>query len=381
MKVLIIGAGISGCTVARCLAEKGYIVTVIEKRSHIAGNCYDEKDRNEIMVNKYGAHIFHTNVDRVWKFVNRFSEWCPWYHKVVGVIDNIFFPIPVNIDTVNILCGTTLSTEEEMKEWLLANTIASTPKNSEEVDAITIASTPKNSEEVALQRIGPYLYDKIIKHYTFKQWAKYPSELDASVLQRIPVRTTKEDGYFSDKYQALPKSGYTKFVENMCDHKSITVLLNTEYDENMRKEYDMICYTGPIDQYYASYNYPKLEYRSIVFETEYLDVDQYQSNSVVNYPSPKEPYTRIVEYKHFLNQCAPGKTTIVKEYTVDEGDPYYPVPTSKNKEIYEMYKKLAEEDEKKGIYFIGRLANYKYYNMDTAIENALLFADQFILHE
>ena len=266
---------------------------------------------------------------------------------------------------MNILCGTSISTEEEMKSWLATNT-------SEE-------AVFKNSEEVALQRIGPFLYDKIVKHYTFKQWAKYPSELDASVLQRIPVRTTKEDGYFSDKYQALPKNGYTQFVKNMCDHTNIHILLNTEYHANMRQEYDIICYTGPIDQYYSSHNYPKLEYRSIIFETEYKDVDMYQPNSVVNYPSPNEPYTRIVEYKHFLNQCVPGKTTIVKEYTVDDGDPYYPVPTSKNREIYEMYKKLAEEDEKNGVYFIGRLANYKYYNMDAAIENALQFVDRIIL--
>ena len=374
MRVLIVGAGISGCTVARCLAEKGHKVHIIEKRPHLAGNCYDEKDKNGIMVNKYGAHIFHTNSDRVWQFVNRFAEWSPWYHKVVGLIDNTYFPIPVNIDTVNILCGTQITTELKMKEWLSANTQNSEelqPKNSEEV-----ASQPKNSEEVALQRIGPYLYEKIVKHYTYKQWAKYPAELDASVLQRIPVRTTHEDGYFSDKYQALPTLGYTKFVENMSLHENITIQLQTEYDENMQHKYDIICYTGPIDQYYAAHNYPKLEYRSIVFETEYKDVDQFQPNSVVNYPSPNEPYTRIVEYKHFLNQHAPGKTTIVKEYTVEGGDPYYPVPTAKNRETYEMYKKLAEEDEKNGVYFIGRLANYKYYNMDAAIENALQFADR-----
>jgi UDP-galactopyranose mutase len=383
MKILIVGAGISGCTVARCLAEKGHLVHIIEKRPHIAGNCYDEKDKNGIMVNKYGAHIFHTNSDRVWQFINRFAEWSSWYHKVVGLIDNTYFPIPVNIDTVNILCGTQIATELEMKEWLSENTPnrLNEPKKCEEVE-----SQPKNSEEVALQRIGPYLYDKIVKHYTYKQWAKYPAELDASVLQRIPVRTTHEDGYFSDKYQALPTLGYTHFVEKMCEHENITVQLNTDYmdyincDKNIKA--DIICYTGPIDQYYASHGYPKLEYRSIIFETEYKEVDQFQPNSVVNYPSPNEPYTRIVEYKHFLNQHAPGKTTIVKEYTVDEGDPYYPVPTAKNREIYEMYKTLAEEDEKKGVYFIGRLANYKYYNMDAAIENALQFSDKIAtLHE
>jgi UDP-galactopyranose mutase len=363
--ILIVGAGISGCTIARNLAERDYKVHIIEKRNHIAGNCYDEKDKNGILVNQYGAHIFHTNSDRVWEFVNRFSEWSPWYHKVIGNIDDTIFPIPVNINTVNTLCGTNIQSEEEMQLWLQTNTVP--------------YINPKNSEEIALKRVGFQLYKKIFKEYTFKQWAKYPCELDASVLERIPVRTNYEDGYFSDKFQALPKEGYTKFVENMCDHPNITTSLSTEYTADMRSNYDYVCYTGSIDQFYAAHNYPKLEYRSIVFETEYLEVDQFQTNSVVNYPSMKEPYTRIVEYKHFLNQFAPGKTTIVKEYTVAEGDPYYPVPTSRNKEIYEMYKTLAEEDEKNGIFFIGRLANYKYYNMDAAIENALQFVDRFLI--
>jgi UDP-galactopyranose mutase len=164
----------------------------------------------------------------------------------------------------------------------------------------------------------------------------------------------------------------------MCNHPNIRITLGQEYISSMRSDYDYVFYTGPIDLFYAGHNYPKLEYRSIVFETEYLDIDQFQSNSVVNYPSTSESYTRIVEYKHFLNQSAPGKTTIVKEYTVGDGDPYYPVPTAQNRETYELYKKLAEADEKNGIFFIGRLANYKYYNMDAAIESALQFADQFI---
>ena len=362
--ILIVGAGISGCTVARTLAEQGYIVHIIEKRDHIAGNCYDEKDKNGIIVNRYGAHIFHTNSDQVWEFVNRFSTWSPWNHKVIGKINETTFPIPVNIDTVNTLCETSIRSEDEMIDWSLQNTIP--------------YDNPKNSEEVALKRVGSILYEKIFKDYTFKQWAKYPNELDPSVLERIPVRTNYEDGYFSDRFQALPKEGYTTFVKNMCDHPNITISLSTEYASHMRSNYDYVCYTGPIDQFYADHQYPKLEYRSIVFETEYLEVDQFQTNSVVNYPSIKEPYTRIVEYKHFLNQSAPGKTTIVKEYTVAEGDPYYPVPTSRNKEVYEMYKKLAEEDEKNGIFFIGRLANYKYYNMDAAIESSLQFVDRFL---
>jgi UDP-galactopyranose mutase len=361
--VLIVGAGLSGCTLARKLAEEKYIVHIIEKRDHIAGNCFDFFDKNGILVNKYGAHIFHTNSERVWDFINKFSEWIPWYHKVIGKIQNKSFPIPVNIDTVNILCNTNIKSEDEMKKYL--------------EDIKIKVDTIKNSEEVVLNKIGLELYEKIFKDYTYKQWAKFPSELEPSVLERIPVRTDHNDLYFSDKYQALPKNGYTEFIKNMCNHTNIKISLNTEYDEKMRSNYDYIIYTGPIDLYYLKYNYPKLEYRSINFETEYLDVDYYQTNSVVNYPSLDEKYTRIVEYKHFLNQTVPNKTTIVKEYTTDEGEPYYPVPTQKNREIYEMYRKLAVEDEKNGVYFLGRLANYKYYNMDTAIENALDFFDTF----
>jgi len=364
--VLIVGAGLSGATVARTLAEKGYHITMTEKRDHLAGNCYDEIDKNGIRVNRYGAHIFHTNSERVWAFVQRFAEWCPWYHQVLGTLNGLHFPIPVNPQTVNTLCGTTLQSEQDMKDWLAAH-------------VVPLSRPAANSEEVALQRMGPVLYDAIVKHYTYKQWAKYPAELDASVLERIPVRTTTDDGYFSDRFQALPKDGYTAFIAAMCDHPHITVQLNTEYKEEMRAAYDMVCYTGPIDHYYEAHQYPKLEYRSIHFETEYLSVDQFQPNSVVNYPSPHEPFTRIVEYKHFLNQVAPGRTTIVREYTTDHGDPYYPVPTAKNRAIYDMYKALAEKEEQDGLYFVGRLANYKYYNMDAAIENALQFADKFSL--
>jgi UDP-galactopyranose mutase len=364
MNVLIVGAGLSGCTMARTFAEKGISVHIIEKRDHVAGNCYDEINEHGIRVSKYGAHLFHTNSERVWGFVSRFAEWVPWYHKVIGSIDGTHFPIPVNITTVNTLCGEDMKTEDDMKEWLSQNTIPN--------------ENPKNSEEVALKRVGPVLYEKIFKEYTFKQWAKYPAELDASVLERIPVRTDDQEGYFSDKYQALPKNGYTDFVRAMIDHPLITFSLETDYTEEMRAPYDFVCYTGPIDLFYADRGYPKLEYRSIVFETEHLPIDQFQPNSVVNYPSNEEPFTRIVEYKHFLNQDVPGRTTIVREYTVSGGDPYYPVPTTRNREIYDKYKVLAEEEEERGVFFVGRLANYKYYNMDAAIENALNACDRIL---
>lgn len=362
--VLVVGAGISGSTLAERFANHGYNVTVIESRDHIAGNCYDYVNSQGILMNKYGAHIFHTNSQRVWDYVTRFSSWSPWIHRIKGRIGNTYFPVPVNIDTVNILCGEHIQNEEQMKEWLSKATIPTT--------------TPANSEEVALARVGPTLYNAIFKDYTYKQWALYPKELEPSVLERIPVRTNHNADYFSDTYQALPTHGYTKFVQAMLDHPNITVRLNTEYSHDMKQHYDYVMYTGPIDAYYKSHNYPKLSYRSIKFVIEELDVDSFQEDTVVNYPSNEVSFTRIVEYKHFLNQNVPGKTTIVTEYTTGEGDPYYPIPTKENVEIYKKYQELAQQDEANGVYFIGRLANYKYYNMDAAIENALKFFDTFI---
>jgi len=364
MKVLIVGAGLTGATLANKCAEHGKTVTVIEKRTHIAGNCYDYYDESGILMNQYGAHLFHTSSERVWEYVNRFATWIPWYHKVVGRIKDKHFPIPVNIDTVNTLCGETIQDETQMKQWLTDNTIHR-------------EAPPTNSEEVALQRVGPVLYNLIFKDYTYKQWAKYPAELNPSVLERIPVRTNKDGNYFSDKYQALPEKGYTEFVKAMLQHPTITTKVNTEFTQELRKEFDVVFYTGPIDAYYASYNYPKLEYRSIRFEKETLSVEQYQPYAVVNYPSLDEPFTRIVEYKHFLNQPVKGKTVIVKEFTTDEGDPYYPVPTKKNQDTYALYQELAKAGEAHNIFFIGRLANYKYFNMDAAILNALEFFDRF----
>ena len=354
--MLVVGAGLSGATVARQLAEKGYKVTIIEKRNHIAGNCYDYVNDAGILMNKYGAHLFHTNSERVWSYIQKFSEWVPWKHKVSGCIDGVYFPIPVNIDTVNKLCDAKIQTEGEMKEWLTKNTI--------------VCDTPRNSEDVGLARVGSVLYDKIFKGYTFKQWDKFPAELAPSVLERIPVRTNWDPYYFSDKYQALPKKGYTAMVASMLDHQNITVHLETEYRKEMNSQYNSVFYTGPIDTYFSEAGYDKLEYRSIRFEEETLEMDIFDPRgSVINYPSLEEPYTRIIEYKHFLNQNVPGKTTIVKEYSTAEGDPYYPVPTEHNQALYKKYQELSLKEN--NVFFVGRLANYKYYNMDAAILAAL----------
>ncbi|MDB5229097.1 MAG: glf [Bacteroidota bacterium] len=356
--IVIVGAGISGAVLAERYASIGRSVLVLEKRGHIAGNCYDYIDENGILVSKYGAHLFHTNDEEVWRYVNRFAKWYDWEHKVLAKVDGELVPVPVNITTVNKLLGLNISSEEEMKAWLEMNRLH--------------IENPKNGEEAALSKVGPYLYEKIFKHYTKKQWDKYPDELASSVLDRIPVRTNYDDRYFSDKYQALPVGGYTLLFRRLLSHPNITVKLNTDFFD-MRKYihgYDKLFYTGPIDRFFDfKYNEKdKLEYRSINFVSETVDAEYFQENSVVNYPGREVDFTRIIEYKHFGNQVS-DKTTIVKEYTVDEGEPYYPVPNEKNMKIYEMYRKEAEKLS--DVHFVGRLANYKYFNMDQAFKNSL----------
>ena len=369
---LIVGCGLSGATIAErianCLNEK---VIIIDKRKHIGGNCYDYIERNtNIRINKYGAHLFHTNNKEVWDYVNKFSEWVRWEHKVLSKVDDKFVSIPVNITTVNELCGENLQTTEEMNEWLKKNQI--------KYDKI------ENSEQMAKSRIGEELYNKLVKNYTYKQWNKYPNELDASVLARIPIRNNFDTRYFSDKYQALPKNGYTSFIKNMIKHDNIISLINTSYEDlkknypNYMKEIKYTIFTGPIDEYFKDSGLEKLEYRSIDFNKYiYKNTNFFQPNSVVNYPN-SEDFTRIVEYKHFLNQNSPH-TIIVTEKTKDNGEPYYPIPNKKNLELYEKYKKFAEKEEKNNVYFLGRLANYKYFNMDAAIENALYFFNKKLL--
>jgi UDP-galactopyranose mutase len=359
---LIVGCGLSGAVIAERIATVlKKPVTIIDKRNHIGGNCYDYLDEETgIRMNQYGAHIFHTNDKEVWEYINHFSTWERWEHTVLSKLDNKYVPIPVNITTVNILFNETLQNEDEMGRWLKTNQIS--------------YESIQNSEEMAKSRIGVQLYDKLIKDYTYKQWAKYPEELDKSVLERIPVRKNFDTRYFSDKYQALPKNGYTDFFKRLLDNPLIRIILSTDYNDFIRNNNEnnennenikATIFTGSIDSYFT--HLPKLEYRSIHFTKEtYHNTPFFQPNSVVNYPSSDVPYTRIVEYKHFLNQET-DSTVIVYETTTDQGEPYYPVPNKKNMELYEVYRKLAEKEEKeKNVYFIGRLANYKYFNMDQA---------------
>ena len=361
--IIIVGSGISGSV----LAERFSInkkVLVIEKRNHIGGNCYDyiDKDTN-IRVNKYGAHLFHTNNERVWNYINKFSEWIPYEHKVIAKVDDKLVPVPININTLNGLYNLDIKNKKEMDDWLNANKIK--------------IENPKNGKELLLSTIGEDLYNKIYKYYTKKQWDKYPEELDTSVIKRVKMKKNFDNRYFTDKYQALPKHGYTKFINNMLNSKNITVLLNTDFfdiRDKISKE-QIVFFTGPIDHYFSNAGYPKLEYRSIIFAKElYTNIDYYQSNSVVNYPGESVDFTRIVEYKHFPQEKSVKGTVIFKEYTIDNGEPYYPVPNEKNHKLYDKYKELTKNEH--NIYFIGRLASYKYFNMDEAILNALEFSDQ-----
>jgi UDP-galactopyranose mutase len=360
--ILIVGCGLSGVVMAERFANiLNKNVLIIDKRNHVGGNIYDYTDPDtNILMNKYGAHIFHTNNEQVWDYINNFNKWIRWDHEVYGKIENNLINIPVNINTVNNLCKENIINTDEMNKWLNINQI--------KYDIID------NSEKMAKSRVGNILYDKIFKDYTYKQWGIYPEELDASVLERIPIRNNFDNRYFNDKYQVLPEKGYTHFINNIINNKNITVLLETDYFEfikNNQYNFKEIIYTGPIDMFYSNKNLEKLEYRSIEFTIEkYYNMNYYQKNSVINYLEKNIPYTRIVEYKHFLNQKS-KHTIIVKETTTNKGEPYYPIPNKKNIELYEKYKELSSNEN--NIHFLGRLANYKYFNMDAAILNALTY--------
>ena len=367
--ILIVGCGLSGIVIAERFANLlNKKVLIIDKRDHVGGNVYDYIDKEtNILVSKYGAHLFHTNNERVWEYINNFDKWIRWDHQVLGYVDDKLINIPVNINTVNTLCNENIQSSKEMDIWL--------EKNQIKYDNID------NSEKMGKSRVGEYLYEKIFKDYTYKQWNKYPIELDKSVLARIPIRNDHDNRYFSDKYQVLPKNGYSHFVNKILDNKNIEIKLNTDYFEFIKdhNNFKTIIYTGPIDAFYADKGMEKLEYRSIEFVPErYQNMNYYQTNSVIYYPQNNVLFTRIVEYKHFLNQKS-DHTIIVKEYTKDEGEPYYPIPNKKNMELYEKYKSLTINE--KDVHFLGRLANYKYFNMDQAILNSLEYFDKYFLNK
>lgn len=364
--VCIVGAGLSGSVIAERFAnELNKKVLIIDKREHIGGNCYDYTDQETgIRVNKYGAHLFHTNYHRVWAYIHKFSKWTLYEHKVLGYVNGTHVPIPVNIDTVNKLFHANIQNSQEMDAWL-------------EKEQVKYNHDPVNSEEMSLSRVGKRLYELIFKGYTYKQWARYPSELGPEVTARIPVRNDWDDRYFpKDKYQALPSDGYTRLFENMIlNNENIDVFTGVDYFQvRDRIKCGQIVYTGPIDTYFSKQGWPALEYRSLDFERKVaLNTEFFQPNSVVNHPSSEDDFTRIVEYKHFLKQRSPH-TVYYVERSKDGGEPYYPVPNKRNKDLFAKYQKMADNED--GVYFVGRLANYKYFNMDEAILNALELFDK-----
>lgn len=353
MEFLIVGAGFAGAVSARELAEAGHQVLVVDRRDHIGGNAYDVKDSHDILIHQYGPHIFHTNSERIFNYLSQFTQWRPYEHRVRGVVNEKEYPFPINRDTLNQLYNLNL-TEQQAAEYF--------EKVREPRDPV------QTSEDVVLNSVGRDLYEKFFLNYTKKQWGLDPSQLKAGVAARIPTRTNTDDRYFTDTYQAMPLQGYTAMFENMLNHPNITVKLSTDYKDLTAQgvEYDHLIYTGPIDAFY-DYQFGHLPYRSLRFEHEHLNTKKYQSVGTVNYPNDHD-FTRITEFKHLTGQQA-SSTSIVREYPTAEGDPYYPIPRTENEQLFKQYQTLANAEE--NVTFVGRLAEYRYYNMDQVVGAAL----------
>jgi UDP-galactopyranose mutase len=352
---LIVGAGFAGSVLAERLAgQHGARVLLIDRRNHIGGNAYDECDEAGILYHKYGPHIFHTNSEQVVEYLSQFTEWRPYEHRVLAQVRGQLVPIPINRTTLNMLFDAGLETDEEAAEFLAAR-------------AEPVADI-RTSEDVVINAVGRELYELFFRGYTRKQWGVDPSQLDKQVTSRIPTRTNTDDRYFADAFQAMPKDGYTAMFERMLANPLIERRLGTDY-RDVRGQVDAghLIYTGPIDEYF-DFRFGKLPYRSLRFDHRTLDQEQFQPVAVVNYPSPDTPYTRISEYKHLTGQQHP-KTSITYEYPSAEGDPYYPIPRPENQELFKRYEALA--DETPGVTFVGRLATYRYYNMDQIVGQAL----------
>ncbi|WP_294066078.1 UDP-galactopyranose mutase [uncultured Fusobacterium sp.] len=353
---LIVGAGLYGSIFAYEMSKKGKKCLVIDKRDHIGGNIYCE-NIERINVHKYGAHIFHTSNKEVWEYINQFCEFNNYINSPIANYKGEIYNLPFNMNTFNKLWG--VRTPEEAKR-----------KIEEQKKEFGIVES-KNLEEQAISLIGKDIYEKLIKGYTEKQWGRKATELPAFIIKRLPVRFVYDNNYFNDRYQGIPIGGYTKIIEKMLER--IEIRLNTNFFDN--REYfeniaEKIVFTGMIDEFY-NYQFGKLEYRSLRFETEVLNIENYQGNAVVNYTEREIPYTRIIEHKHF-EFGKQEKTVITREYPSEwkEGDePYYPVNDEKNNKLYEKYRELAEKEEK--IIFGGRLGEYKYYDMDKVIEKIL----------
>ena len=350
---LVVGAGFAGSVIAERLAsQRDEKVLVIDRRPHIGGNAYDRYDKAGILIHHYGPHIFHTNSKTVFDHLSQFTEWRPYQHRVLAEVDGIQVPIPINLDTINRLYGLSL-TSAELEGWLATR--------AEPVQEI------RTAEDIVVSTVGRELYEKFFRGYTKKQWGVESSQLDKSVTARVPTRTSTDDRYFSDKYQFMPGAGYTRMFERILDHPNIEVMLDTDYRVAKHStRFRRVIFTGPIDEFF-NYRYGRLPYRSLSFKHVTLDKSWHQPVAVVNYPQTCE-YTRVTEYKHLTGQQH-AKTSITYEYPSDDGDPYYPVPRRENAELFKKYETLAFAT--KGVWFVGRLATYRYYNMDQVAGQAL----------
>ena len=350
---LIVGAGFAGSVLAERLAsQRGERVLVVDRRNHIGGNAFDSLNEAGLLVHQYGPHIFHTNSQAIVDYLSKFTAWRPYEHRVVGRVDGMLVPIPINLDTINTLYGLNL-TSDELTEWFGAR--------AEKVEVI------ETSEDVVVSVVGRELYEKFFQGYTRKQWGLDPSQLDKSITARVPIRTNRDDRYFTDTFQSMPAEGYTRMFEAMLDHSNISVMLGTDYrDIAASIPHKRVIYTGPIDEYFG-FRFGKLPYRSLRFEHETLDTEWALPTGTTNYPQT-EDFTRISEYKHMTGQDHP-KTAITREYPAAEGDPYYPILHPESAAMFKRYEALAAQTP--DVWFVGRLATFRYYNMDQVTGQAL----------
>lgn len=356
---LVVGAGFAGSVVAERLASNGHRVLVIDRRDHIAGNAYDCADASGVLIHQYGPHIFHTNSPDVVQYLSQFTAWRNYEHRVLTCVDGQLLPMPINIDTINGYFG--LQLDAEGVRALIANL----------AEKRTLVKT---SEDLVVSQVGRELYEKFFRNYTQKQWGRDPRELDASVAARVPFRLNHDDRYFTDTFQAMPRDGYTAMFKKMLANPNIEVRLGVDYTKVAATvPHKHLVFTGPIDEYFG-YRYGKLPYRSLQFKHETHDQAKFQPAAVVNYPNTQE-YTRVTEFKYLTGQTH-AKTSVVYEYPMAEGDPYYPVPCQESAELFARYRALAERE--KHVYFLGRLANYKYFNMDQVVAQALKMATRII---
>jgi UDP-galactopyranose mutase len=355
---LIVGAGFAGSVLAERLASvRDESVLLIDRRPHIGGNAYDRRNDSGLLIHQYGPHIFHTNSSKVADYLSRFTEWRSYEHRVLAFVDGMLVPIPINLDTVNKLYGLKLSSDE-LQSWLAAR--------AEPIDGI------HTSEDVVVSTVGRELYEKFFRGYTRKQWGLDPSELDKSVTSRVPTRTNCDSRYFTDTFQAMPKHGYTAMFRSMLAHPNIKTALGTDYsDVKDTGCFRRVIFTGPIDEFF-DYRFGRLPYRSLRFKHVTLNIPEHQPVAVVNYPQSEE-YTRVTEYKHLTGQTHP-MTALTYEYPSAEGDPYYPIPRPENQALYKSYQRLATATS--DVWFVGRLATYRYYNMDQIVGQALMTFDR-----